>query len=79
MVAAAYVVDETVGAPIPLTQHAISVSFPTWAVSIGYKERDLAVLDRLKGGYPRYWIHQTVRTVSSIIDLYSLYSLPNLA
>ena len=59
--------NDLLGIPIPHSQHAISVSFPTWAISIGYKERDLGVLDRLKSGYPRYWIHHSVRTVRTVV------------
>ncbi|KAI0340508.1 PLP-dependent transferase [Trametopsis cervina] len=66
---------ELIGLPIPNSQHAISVSFPTWAISIGYKERDLAVLDRLKAGYPRYWIHHSVRTLSYFLE--EKYAQPN--
>ncbi|KAI0693728.1 pyridoxal phosphate-dependent transferase [Cytidiella melzeri] len=67
--------NDLIGIPIPHSQHAISVSFPTWAVSIGYKERDLAVLDRLKSGYPRYWIHHSVRTLSYYLE--QKYAKPN--
>jgi cystathionine gamma-synthase len=41
------------GQPLPLTNHAVSVSLPTWKDVVGYEEGCKEVIDCLKLGYPR--------------------------
>ncbi len=51
---------EDLGKVLPQTTHAISVCLPRWEDVVGYEERDPAVLDELKGGYPRFVYHPLV-------------------
>lgn len=53
------------GAAVPaLTAHAISVSLPTWEDNVGYEEGDKRVMDVMVSGYPRFFIHLSIRKVS---------------
>lgn len=53
------------GAAVPaLTAHAISVSLPTWEDNVGYEEGDKRVVDVMVSGYPRFFIHLSIRKVS---------------
>lgn len=46
--------DCDVGEPVPpLTEHAVSVSLPTWQSNVAYEEGQEWVISRLKTGYPR--------------------------
>ena len=47
----------------PLTAHAISVSLPTWEDNVGYEEGDKRVIDAMVTGYPRFFIHLSIRKV----------------
>ncbi len=54
------------GASVPaFTAHAISVSLPTWDDVVGYEEGDKRVLDVMVTGYPRFFIHLSIRKVRS--------------
>jgi cystathionine gamma-synthase len=53
--------DHPVGEPIPpYTDHAISVSLPTWEDNVGYEEGDPRVVDTMQTGYPRFFIHKRI-------------------
>jgi cystathionine gamma-synthase len=54
---------EDLGAPIPDSPHAVSVCLPTWADVIGYEEKDPRVHDRMRTGYPRFFLHPLIRAV----------------
>jgi cystathionine gamma-synthase len=47
----------------PFTQHAISVSLPTWADNVGYEEGEKRVIDAMVSGYPRFFIHLSIQKV----------------
>jgi cystathionine gamma-synthase len=47
----------------PFTQHAISVSLPTWADNVGYEEGEKRVADAMVSGYPRFFIHLSIGKV----------------
>jgi cystathionine gamma-synthase len=51
---------EDLGRPIPDDPHAVSVCLPTWVANVGYEEGDLAVTEKMRSGYPRFFIHPTV-------------------
>jgi cystathionine gamma-synthase len=60
----------TLGDPIPaFTEHAISVSLPKWADNVGYEEGESRVLNAMKTGYPRFFIHLNIRKVSNCCRL----------
>ena len=48
------------GEPLPLDDHACSVSLPTWSSVVGYEEGESAVVSKLKCGYPRFVFHNYV-------------------
>ena len=54
-----------IGVP-PNTPHAISVSLPTWSDNVGYEEGDDRVLSAMVSGYPRFFIHLSIRKLASI-------------
>jgi cystathionine gamma-synthase len=58
---------EELGCPIPAAPHAVSVALPCWQDVIGYEENKPEVIDRLRGGYPRFVIHAAVRTLAERI------------
>jgi cystathionine gamma-synthase len=47
----------------PFTPHAISVSLPTWRDNVGYEEGEKRVVDSMVSGYPRFFIHLSIRKV----------------
>jgi len=49
----------------PYTPHAISVSLPTWRDNVGYEEGEQRVVDSMISGYPRFFIHLSIKKVSS--------------
>lgn len=53
------------GLPVPVSPHAISVSLPTWRDNVGYEEGDKRVVDAMVSGYPRFFIHLSVKKVRS--------------
>ncbi len=59
---------EDLGAPIPDSPHAVSVSLPTWAHNIGYEEGDPKVVDVMKTGYPRFFMPRVVRRLCGEIE-----------
>lgn len=54
---------EDLGSPIPDSPHAVSVCLPTWADIIGYEEKDPRVIEKLRTGYPRFFIHPLIQQV----------------
>ena len=48
----------------PFTPHAISVSLPTWRDTVGYEEGEKRVVDSMVSGYPRFFIHVSIKKVS---------------
>ena len=45
------------GHPLPLDEHACSVSLPTWSSIVGYEEGDPEVTSKMGCGYPRFVYH----------------------
>ena len=61
------------GGSVPaLTAHAISVSLPTWEDNVGYEEGDKRVVDKMVSGYPRFFIHLSIRKVR-MYGLFNVY------
>ncbi|KAL3231522.1 Cystathionine gamma-synthase [Nakaseomyces bracarensis] len=57
-----------VGESIPKnTEHAVSVCLPKWADVVGYEEGDERVIGSLTTGYPRFFIHKSVRRLCDLI------------
>jgi len=61
--------DVEVGESLPpATEHAVSVSLPTWRANVGYEEGEEWVISKMKTGYPRFFIHKLIqRFVATIL------------
>jgi len=59
----------------PFTPHAISVCLPTWKDNVGYEEGEKRVVDSMVTGYPRFFIHKSIRKVCGPPML--VHPLPN--
>ncbi|WP_227021433.1 PLP-dependent transferase [Oceaniferula marina] len=55
----AWNVDD-LGMPLPISQHACSVCLPTWDAVLGYEEGRDKVINRMRCGYPRFFVHPSV-------------------
>ncbi|KAJ7598853.1 pyridoxal phosphate-dependent transferase [Mycena floridula] len=63
--------DDTVvlGLAVPaLTSHAISVSLPKWRDNVAYEEGDKKLLDSMKSGYPRFFIHLNIGHLAGLCE-----------
>ncbi|KAI0266127.1 PLP-dependent transferase [Gloeopeniophorella convolvens] len=61
--------QDPLGDPIPaFTEHAISVSLPTWQDNVGYEEGEARVAAAMQTGYPRFFIHQSIKKLSSALE-----------
>ncbi|KAF2827370.1 PLP-dependent transferase [Ophiobolus disseminans] len=51
----------------PSTEHAVSVSLPTWRANVGYEEGEEWVISKMKTGYPRFFIHKQIQAFATAI------------
>ncbi|KAF2751623.1 cystathionine gamma-synthase-like protein [Sporormia fimetaria CBS 119925] len=51
----------------PMTEHAVSVSLPTWKANVGYEEGEEWVISKMKTGYPRFFIHKSIEKLAQAI------------
>ncbi len=59
---------EDLGKPIPDSPHAASVCLPTWADNVGYERGEERVIGRMASGYPRFFLHPTVRELLRVCE-----------
>ncbi|MFZ9919870.1 MAG: PLP-dependent transferase [Terrimicrobiaceae bacterium] len=59
---------EDLGMPIPASPHAVSVCLPTWADILGYEEKEPRVIDRMRTGYPRFFLHPLIKRVCAELN-----------
>ncbi|KAF1920636.1 cystathionine gamma-synthase [Ampelomyces quisqualis] len=60
--------DVEVGESLPpATEHAVSVSLPTWRANVGYEEGEEWVISKMKTGYPRFFIHKQIQAFAATI------------
>ncbi|MDP3965880.1 MAG: PLP-dependent transferase [bacterium] len=59
---------EDLGTPIPPTPYGVSVCLPTWKSIVGYEEKDPAVINKLKSGYPRFFINPIVSKLIEAVE-----------
>ncbi|KAF7187753.1 Cystathionine gamma-synthase [Pseudocercospora fuligena] len=60
--------NDNLGDTIPAdTPHAVSVSLPTWRSNVGYEEGEKWVVDKMKCGYPRFFIHKSIEALAQRI------------
>lgn len=61
--------SQKTGTPIPEnTPHAVSVTLPTWAAVVGYEEGDPEVISKLETGYPRFFIHNSIKALCRVVE-----------
>lgn len=51
----------------PNTNHAVSVCLPTWEATVGYEEADPTVVDAMTTGYPRFFIHKSIKRLCEVL------------
>ena len=64
-----FVSPQSLGRPIPLDEHAVSVSLPTWADVVGYEEGEKRVTDSMRIGYPRFKVHACIEKLIESVKL----------
>ncbi|KAH3660003.1 hypothetical protein OGAPHI_007208 [Ogataea philodendri] len=63
-------ISQAIGAPIPNnTDHAVSVTLPTWEATVGYEEGQDWVVNKMHSGYPRFFVHSKVKELSRLLEL----------
>ncbi|KAK6466012.1 cystathionine gamma-synthase [Scheffersomyces coipomensis] len=60
--------SQEIGLPIPNIPHAVSVTLPTWEATVGYEEGEDWVVSKMITGYPRFFIHAVIKTLSQKIE-----------
>jgi cystathionine gamma-synthase len=50
----------SLGWPLPVETHAVSVSLPCWQDVVDYEEGRARVTEAMKAGYPRFFVHPLV-------------------
>ncbi|KAH3681371.1 hypothetical protein WICPIJ_007640 [Wickerhamomyces pijperi] len=62
-------ISQAIGASIPNnTPHAVSVTLPTWEATVGYEEGEKWVTDKMKSGYPRFFIHSKIQELAAYLE-----------
>ncbi|KAJ5162444.1 hypothetical protein N7492_007836 [Penicillium capsulatum] len=51
----------------PNTDHAVSVSLPTWRANVGYEEGEDWVISKMQCGYPRFFVHGIIQKLAQEI------------
>ncbi|EEH23388.2 hypothetical protein PABG_05599 [Paracoccidioides brasiliensis Pb03] len=54
---------EVGGSVPPETDHAVSVSLPTWRANVGYEKGEKWVVEAMTSGYPRFFIHKSIQAL----------------
>ncbi|KAI9373224.1 pyridoxal phosphate-dependent transferase [Aspergillus egyptiacus] len=68
--------QETGGSVPPNTDHAVSVSLPTWKATVAYEEGEQWVVNKMKCGYPRFFIHPIIQELAR--EILSRYGNPEI-
>lgn len=62
-------ISQKIGDPIPNnTAHAVSVTLPTWEATVGYEEGEDWVVNKMRSGYPRFFIHEIIQRLALSIE-----------
>ncbi|KAL2841236.1 pyridoxal phosphate-dependent transferase [Aspergillus pseudoustus] len=81
-------IQEVGGTVPPNTDHAVSVSLPTWKDNVAYEEGELWLVNKMACGYPRFFVHPIIQElVKEVIARYgtpgvdgaTLFPSPNTA
>ncbi|CEP20802.1 STR2 [Cyberlindnera jadinii] len=61
--------SQEIGESIPNnTPHAVSVTLPTWEATVGYERGEDWVVQRMKLGYPRFFIHSKIKELCALVE-----------
>jgi cystathionine gamma-synthase len=61
--------SQEIGESIPNnTPHAVSVTLPTWRATVGYEEGEDWVVQKMKLGYPRFFIHGKIKELCALVE-----------
>ncbi|EGV65776.1 Cystathionine gamma-synthase [Yamadazyma tenuis] len=60
--------SQVVGEAVPNIDHAVSVSLPTWEATVGYEEGEDWVVSKMSSGYPRFFFHPIIQTLSQRVE-----------
>ncbi|KAA8645519.1 cystathionine gamma-synthase [Aspergillus tanneri] len=59
---------QEVGGPVPPnTEHAVSVSLPTWKSNVAYEEGEPWLIGKMQCGYPRFFVHPIIQELAKEI------------
>ncbi|KAJ5510847.1 Pyridoxal phosphate-dependent transferase major region subdomain 2 [Penicillium expansum] len=59
---------QALGGPVPPnTDHAVSVSLPSWRENVGYEEGEDWVIKKMQCGYPRFFVHPIIQNLAQEI------------
>ncbi|CEL06694.1 Putative Cystathionine gamma-synthase [Aspergillus calidoustus] len=81
-------IQETGGSVPPNTDHAVSVSLPTWKDNVAYEEGELWLVNKMQCGYPRFFVHPIIQELAQEVisrygnpevDAATLFPSPNTA
>ncbi|EAW09146.1 cystathionine gamma-synthase [Aspergillus clavatus NRRL 1] len=63
---------QEVGGPVPPnTDHAVSVSLPTWTANVAYEEGEPWIVKKMQCGYPRFFTHPIIQELArEVVDLH---------
>ncbi|KAL4923280.1 cystathionine gamma-synthase [Aspergillus undulatus] len=59
--------QETGGSVPPNTDHAVSVSLPTWKANVAYEEGEPWIVKKMQCGYPRFFVHPIIQELAGEI------------
>ncbi|RYD33745.1 MAG: hypothetical protein EOP86_12665, partial [Verrucomicrobiaceae bacterium] len=59
---------DTLGWPLPVETHAVSVSLPRWRDVVDYEEGSARVTSAMRAGYPRFFIHPLVEELFGLAE-----------
>ena len=59
---------DTLGAPLPPGDFAVSVSLPLWEHVIGYEEGRQEVVSKFRSGYPRFFLPPAIAEFFEVVD-----------
>ncbi|KAL5332645.1 pyridoxal phosphate-dependent transferase [Aspergillus crustosus] len=59
---------QEIGGPVPPnTDHAVSVSLPTWEANVAYEEGEQWLVKKMQCGYPRFFVHPIIQELAGEI------------
>ncbi|RAL08422.1 cystathionine gamma-synthase [Aspergillus homomorphus CBS 101889] len=67
---------QIIGGPVPPnTDHAVSVSLPTWKANVAYEEGEPWITNSMQCGYPRFFIHPIIQELA--VEIVQRFGTPD--